>query len=231
VLFRSPGSGTNLIFSGVSSPGNSQVTTSGTGPTIPTGFSLGDSPTYYDISTTATYDPPVQVCIAYNPSQYDAPELLRLLHYENNTWVNVTTSNDLANSVICGQVNALSPFVVAQAIYNFSGFFQPVDNTPTLNAVNAGRAIPVKFSLGEYHGLNIFAAGSSLVKRITCAPGVSLDEVEETTTAGSSSLTYDSATSSYIYVWKTDKAWAGTCRQLVVLLNDGTFHLANFKFR
>ena len=31
-----------------------------------------------------------------------------------------------------------------------------------------------------------------------------------------------------IYVWKTDKAWAGTCRQLDVKLNDGTTHSAKF---
>jgi hypothetical protein len=30
-------------------------------------------------------------------------------------------------------------------------------------------------------------------------------------------------------VWKTDKAWAGTNRQLVVKLADGTSHVANFK--
>src|SRR5262249_60474748 len=31
--------------------------------------------------------------------------------------------------------------------YNFSGFFQPVDNAPVLNVVKAGSAIPVKFRL------------------------------------------------------------------------------------
>ena len=44
-------------------------------------------------------------------------------------------------------------------LYNFSGFFQPVDNLPTLNAVKAGQAIPVKFSLNGDQGLSIFAAG------------------------------------------------------------------------
>ena len=44
-------------------------------------------------------------------------------------------------------------------IYNWSGFFPPVDNLPALNSVKAGSAIPVKFSLGGDKGLNIFAAG------------------------------------------------------------------------
>jgi extracellular elastinolytic metalloproteinase len=32
-------------------------------------------------------------------------------------------------------------------------------------------------------------------------------------------------------VWKTQKAWAGTCRQLIIRLDDGTDHIANFKFK
>ena len=35
----------------------------------------------------------------------------------------------------------------------------------------------------------------------------------------------------YVYVWKTDKAWSGTCRQLVVKLSDNTEHRANFRFK
>src|SRR6185436_4110875 len=41
-------------------------------------------------------------------------------------------------------------------LYSFTGFYQPVDNLPTLNIVNAGKAIPVKFSLGGFQGLDIF---------------------------------------------------------------------------
>jgi hypothetical protein len=49
-------------------------------------------------------------------------------------------------------------------------------------------------------------------------------------TASASSLSCDAATEQYSYVWKTDKAWGGTCRQLIVLLADGTDHVANFTF-
>jgi hypothetical protein len=31
-------------------------------------------------------------------------------------------------------------------------------------------------------------------------------------------------------VWKSDKSWAGTCRQLQVKLADGSLHVANFNF-
>ena len=111
------------------------------------------------------------------------------------------------------------------------GFFQPVDNLPTVNSVKAGQAIPVKFSLAGNQGLSIFAAGYPVSQKITCASSAPLDDIEETSTAGSSSLTYDAGSNQYNYVWKTDKAWVGTCRQLIVKLIDGTDHKANFKFK
>ncbi|HEY3153650.1 MAG TPA: PxKF domain-containing protein, partial [Candidatus Binatia bacterium] len=114
--------------------------------------------------------------------------------------------------------------------YNFTGFFRPVDNYPTLNVVKAGSAVPVKFSLDGYQGLNIFAAGYPASFEGACDASVPQDLVDETVTAGGSSLSYDSTTGQYIYVWKTDKGWGNKCRQLVVKLSDGTVHWTNFKF-
>ncbi len=113
--------------------------------------------------------------------------------------------------------------------YLFSGFFSPVNNPPTLNSVNAGRAIPVKFSLSGNKGLNIFAPGNPYTVSFNCNtndPGV---DVIETLTAGGSSLSFGG--NQYNYTWKTEGSWAGTCRQLVVTLNDGSVHVANFKFK
>jgi hypothetical protein len=115
--------------------------------------------------------------------------------------------------------------------YNFAGFFPPVANLPTLNVVQAGRAIPVKFSLSGNKGLGIFAAGSPSSGPIACNSSDPATLLEDTVTAGGSSLGYDPATDQYIYVWKTEQGWAGTCRQLVVQLNDGSIHRANFKFK
>jgi len=116
-------------------------------------------------------------------------------------------------------------------VYSFSGFFRPVDNAPTLNLAKAGSAIPVKFSLSGNQGLSIFATGYPKSKEIGCDTSALLDAIEETVTAGSSSLSYDPIADQYVYVWKTDKAWAGTCRQLMVRLDDLTDHVANFKFK
>jgi hypothetical protein len=114
--------------------------------------------------------------------------------------------------------------------YDFRGFHRPVDNPTVLNQVKAGQAIPVKFGLGSYQGMAIFAAGHPASGRIECSTAAPVDPVDQTVTAGSSSLTYDSGTSSYHYVWKTDKAWAGTCRRLVLTTADGVTHDALFTF-
>ena len=115
--------------------------------------------------------------------------------------------------------------------YNFTGFFAPVDNLPVLNEMKAGAAAPVKFSLGGNQGLNIFAAGSPSSVQVSCSSGVPVSPVEETETAGQSSLSYDAASDRYKYTWKTESSWKNTCRQLTVTLRDGTVHTANFKFK
>ncbi len=33
------------------------------------------------------------------------------------------------------------------------------------------------------------------------------------------------------HVWKTEKAWAGSCRQFILTLQDGTVHPAYFQFK
>jgi uncharacterized repeat protein (TIGR01451 family) len=115
--------------------------------------------------------------------------------------------------------------------YNFTGFFAPINNLPTLNEMKAGQAAPVKFSLGGNQGLNIFATSSPSSVQISCSTSAPIDPVEETETAGGSSLSYDAAAGQYKYTWKTESSWKNTCRQLTVTLRDGTVHQANFKFK
>lgn len=115
--------------------------------------------------------------------------------------------------------------------YNFTGFFSPIDNPPALNEMKAGQAAPVKFSLDGNQGLNIFAAGSPSSVQISCNTSDPIAPVEETETAGNSSLTYDPTTDRYKYTWKTEGSWKNTCRQLTLTLRDGTVHVAKFKFK
>jgi hypothetical protein len=132
------------------------------------------------------------------------------------------------NQIICGLTNSLSPFVLAERSMAFTGFFQPVDNG-SLNKAKAGSGVPVKFSLGADFGLGIFADGYPSVSQIAC-PGISVDAIEQTVSVGSSHLVYDATKNQYVYLFKTSKSWAGTCRQLTLLFTDGTTRTADFQF-
>ncbi len=138
------------------------------------------------------------------------------------TVVTVTATDDSGNESTC-------TFNVT-VLYNFTGFFSPVGNLPTLNVVNAGKAVPVKFSLSGNKGLGILDPNpqSGVIPCDASAPAVDLTD---TVQAGQSSLTYDATSDQYNYIWKTQSQWANTCRQLVITLNDGTTHAANFKFK
>ena len=116
-------------------------------------------------------------------------------------------------------------------IYDFTGFFSPVDNPDVLNRVQAGSAVPAKFGLSGDQGLDVFAEGYPRSQRISCDAAAPVDNIEQTVSAGESGLTYDAAGDRYSYVWKTSKAWKDTCRQLAVKLDDGTVHEANFSFK
>jgi hypothetical protein len=145
------------------------------------------------------------------------------------------TSSVGSKSVTCSATdnagNTASKNVTYEVIYPWSSFFQPVDNLPTINSAKAGSAIPVKFSLGGDQGLSIFATGYPKVQTVACGSGAATDEIEQTVTAGASGLQYDAATGQYSYTWKTDKSWAGSCRQLILKLVDGSEHIAGFQFR
>ena len=113
-------------------------------------------------------------------------------------------------------------------VYDFRGFFRPVD-MDDVNVAKAGSSIPIKFSLSGYQGMDIIAAGSPTFT-IT-GTSVNGDDIEQTVTAGGSSLSYDPIADQYVYVWKTDKAWAGKSGTFALKLADGTVHTARFSFK
>jgi hypothetical protein len=113
-------------------------------------------------------------------------------------------------------------------IFDYTGFFSPISNPPTLNLVKAGSPVIESFSLAGNQGLGIIASGYPKVQAISC-----------TTLATSGSATsmpavlhYGTAAfpTRYYLGWSSEKAWAGTCRVVTIRLNDGTDHAAYFKF-
>jgi hypothetical protein len=224
-----------LTFDSVQTSGTTTVsagsTPSGGATGSPPGFKVGTPPVYYDVTTTAGFTGPVTLCFSWQEGQFRNEANIKLFHFQNGAWVNVTTALTTDANKVCGEVNTLSPFALFEKAYTFAGFFQPVDNPPTRNVAKAGSAVPIKFSLNGDHGLDIFAAGYPASQSMVCSSGTASDAVEETIAAGTSGLSYDAATDQYTYVWKNQKAWAQTCRRLVLKLNDGSEHTADFGFQ
>jgi hypothetical protein len=119
--------------------------------------------------------------------------------------------------------------VSLRVIYDFGGFNPPLAGQD--NQRTAGAAVPVKFSLEGFKGLDVFAAGYPASRPVVCATGAALGALEPASAAGGTALAYDAATDEYTWVWKTAKAWAGTCRELVVGLDDGTVHPVVIAFK
>lgn len=127
-----------------------------------------------------------------------------------------------------GHSSAATEACSYSVVYDFRGFFQPVD-MDKVNVAKAGSSIPIKFSLGGYQGMDIIAAGYP--KFTITGTSQTGDTIEETVTAGGSSLSYDPVADQYVYVWKTDKAWAGKSGTFTLRLADGTDHSATFSFK
>lgn len=226
-----------LKFADVATPGTTTVTRLESGDAYPDGgfSSLTNPPLYYDIETTAVFSSAlgVLVCITFDASGLSDDQAAgqHLYHYVGGAWADITDTALSGTGKVCGRTTSFSPFAVGQPRWPFRGFLQPVDNGGTLNAMKAGAAVPIKFGVGGNRGLDILAAGAPSSSVIACPGGTALDDIEQTLAAGSSSLSYAAAADTYTYVWKTQKAWAGTCRQFTLGLNDGTTHTALFDFR
>jgi Tol biopolymer transport system component len=124
----------------------------------------------------------------------------------------VTASDNAGNSVTASRSYSV--------IYPFDGFYAPTNPYPTPTSANAGQSVKLRFSLGGYQGLDALATGSSVWT--TCDGG--------NPTPGSGTLTYQTTFGRYAYEATTQKSWAGTCRDLVLTLKDGTTHKARFQF-
>ncbi|HVT38644.1 MAG TPA: PxKF domain-containing protein, partial [Gemmatimonadaceae bacterium] len=132
-----------------------------------------------------------------------------------------------------GAPNYLAAPQVTQSfnvLYAFTGFFSPVSNPPTLNVIDVGQSMPMWFSLAGDRGLAVLAAGSPTSQAITCPVGAVTNPISQVEDTGPG-LQFKKASGRYVYLWRTDEAWAGTCRVFTLTLVDGTTHQASFKIR
>ena len=120
------------------------------------------------------------------------------------------------------------------------GFRPPVKEAyGVLNEVDAGDAVPLRFTADGYKQLDVLKdSGSPFSRKVDCATlqvpsqGAFVTPREQpiaTQTPGGSGLTV-SGNGVFTYPWKTLEEWAGTCREVVVTRDDGKQHRAFFRF-
>jgi hypothetical protein len=108
----------------------------------------------------------------------------------------------------------------------FGGFRGAVEPPPDINEARPGSTVAVPFTLTENRGLG--ARGVRVVsQQVDCAtlapiPGAPIEDVPARVIAQQNAYTFN---------WRTDQAWAGTCRQLVLRIQDVTDPVAIFRFR
>lgn len=117
--------------------------------------------------------------------------------------------------------------------FPFEGFFSPLDDP--VNKLKAGSIVPVRFSLDGYRGKDVLADGFPRSAEVDCdiVPDADPDTAEPTDTPWSRwhrDLRYQPWNDQYVYMWDTERGWAGECRQLIVKLSDGSVHRANVAF-
>jgi hypothetical protein len=121
----------------------------------------------------------------------------------------------------------------AKGVPGFNG--PQVKNAPTLATVEAGTAVPLKFSLGADKGLDILkksvhATASQQISCTTLEPLQYAITLPTSTPGNSAALSFSKGNKQYQYVWKSQADWADTCRQFIMTFNDGTQLRANVQF-
>ena len=120
------------------------------------------------------------------------------------------------------------------------GFQSPVMQPyGTLNEVDAGDAVPLRFTADGYRQLDVLKdSGSPFSRKVDCSTlrvpssGEFVTPRElpiNTVTPGGSKLTVNPQ-GVFQYNWLTQEEWAGTCRELVLTRDDGRQHRAFFRF-
>jgi probable HAF family extracellular repeat protein len=217
----------SLTFSQVTVAGTTTVSLideNSTG-TLPPGYELIGSGLAFDISTTASYTPPIIIAFQIPPVDPTTFSQLRVLHNEGGVLVDRTASDPVpytTTQTIYASVDSLSPFVIAKRRYNFTGFFQPVDNGIT-NLAKAGQTIPIKWRLTDATGAPISDPSSFVSVTSFATPGGcggSADAIETYSGAAASGVQY-LGDGNWQYNWKTPKSYAGQCRTLSLNLKDG----------
>jgi len=107
--------------------------------------------------------------------------------------------------------------------------WQPPLSGDRPNAAQAGRTIPVGFGVGGAGHANVIA--SVAVAPVACGGSSAVAARDPSTTAAEWNVPGSHGGTDSMLLWRTSKAFDGSCRQLLVQLTDGSVHRLTFSFR
>ena len=121
------------------------------------------------------------------------------------------------------------PVIVGLSLLNlgfsFSDFAPPIRAAGEATA-KAGSTVSIRFGLGDADDVTPFFGAPQTY--LCGSPG---DERSPAASAGRSTLRYDDVAEQYVFGWKTSPDWAGSCRAIEFILDDGTYVVAAVTFR
>jgi hypothetical protein len=145
---------TTLTFSSVTAPGSTTVTPidASTTGTLPGGFAISDT-VAYQIQTTATFSGPVTVAfVVPGPMSQADFNLLRVLHNENGSLVDITSGSDYFRMTIYGTASSFSPFYLERQGAHIAPLFD------TAHAHRLGSTVPIKLQVLSGANVNLSSA-------------------------------------------------------------------------
>jgi hypothetical protein len=92
----------------------------------------------------------------------------------------------------------------------------------------AGKPLRVRFSLNGAHGRD--AVQSIDVAEVECGAGEQPAAGEPARIVKGLDVRYRPLLDAYVFLWRTERAWAGSCRQLILGLDDGSVRRGDFRF-
>jgi hypothetical protein len=116
--------------------------------------------------------------------------------------------------------------------YRFVGFSDPAQNWPAINEAAAGMTYPVRWQLTDAAGISVrslHAVVAVFSWPVACTAGQPTI-VGKGVAVARGALGFDSVSTQFVFDWQTQRGWRG-CRQLQLVLQDGSTHPLKVRFR
>jgi hypothetical protein len=110
---------------------------------------------------------------------------------------------------------------VAHEIIIFTGFYAPLDEIDTVTA-KAGQGVALKWNTYS-NGVSVEDAAAEhnvTSRQVACDLTGASDHPPVADDAGDTALRWDPEAGQYVFVWKTLRNWANTCREFTVTYRD-----------